>query len=222
MAQETEIKLKIDGVPELRRKLKRLGATIIVPRTREMNVLFDTAESDLKSREELLRIRTETLAANGAQPTGRGERVLLTFKRPISRAATDGAPERHKTREELELEASDASSLAKIFEALGLREWFRYEKFRTTYRLPGRARWAKGLLIELDETPIGVYAELEGPAVAIDRAAEELGFTSRDYIVANYMELYREYCRERGTENGRMVFANNRALRPATKSKKIS
>src|SRR5215470_3746527 len=61
MAQETEIKLKINSAADLRRRLKRLCAKIIVPRTLEVNVLFDTAESDLKTREELLRIRTETL-----------------------------------------------------------------------------------------------------------------------------------------------------------------
>jgi len=53
--------------------------------------------------------------------------------------------------------------------------WFRYEKYRTTFRLPDSNAWANGLLIELDETPIGTFVELEGPAAAIDRAAEELG-----------------------------------------------
>jgi len=56
--------------------------------------------------------------------------------------------------------------------------WFRYEKYRTTFRLPDSNAWANGLLIELDETPIGNLVELEGPAAAIDRAAEELGFTN--------------------------------------------
>ena len=38
----------------------------------------------------------------------------------------------------------------------------------------------RGLLIELDETPIGAFVELEGPAEAIDRAATELGFGKSD------------------------------------------
>jgi len=41
--------------------------------------------------------------------------------------------------------------------------WFRYEKYRTTFRLPDSNAWANGLLIELDETPIGTFVELEGP-----------------------------------------------------------
>ena len=87
-----------------------------------------------------------------------------------------------------------------------MRGWFQYEKFRTTFRLPASQRWAKGLLLELDETPIGVFLELEGPASAIDRAAQALGFEKRDYVLANYMDLYRQYCRSRGEESRDMLF----------------
>ena len=80
-------------------------------------------------------------------------------------------------REEIELEVADAAVLAKIFEGLGMRGWFRYEKYRTTFRSARCVSWAKGLLIELDETPIGTFVELEGPPAAIDRAAQELGYT---------------------------------------------
>jgi len=81
-----------------------------------------------------------------------------------------------KLEEEIEVEVAEAGNLAKNFEGLGLGGWFRYEKYRTTFRLLASKAWAKGLLIELDETPIGTFVELEGPAAAIDRAAGELGF----------------------------------------------
>ncbi len=113
---------------------------------------------------------------------------------------------RHKVREEFELEVTDASVLTKIFEGLGMRGWFRYEKYRTAFRLPAASAWAKGLLIELDETPIGTFVELEGPPQAIDQAAQELGFAQRDYIVRNYLALYVEECRRLGQEPRDMVF----------------
>jgi hypothetical protein len=89
-------------------------------------------------------------------------------------------------------------------------------------RLPGSRAWAKGLLIELDETPIGFFVELEGPAGAIDRAAQALGFEKSDYILANYMVLYREYCRGRGEEPRDMVFAKKKRGASSTKSKNVS
>jgi len=78
----------------------------------------------------------------------------------------------------------------------------------------------KGLLIELDETPIGAFLELEGPASAIDRAAKALGFEKRHYILANYMVLYRESCRRRGQEPRDMLFAKGQSGKRAAGSKK--
>src|SRR2546430_12204052 len=82
-----------------------------------------------------------------------------------------------------------------------MRGWFRYEKCRTTFRLPASKAWALGLLIELDETPIGTFVELEGPAAAIDRAATELGFSKHDYLSKNYLRLYMEECRRKGVRS---------------------
>jgi adenylate cyclase class 2 len=104
------------------------------------------------------------------------------------------------------MEIADAAALTKVLEGLGMGAWFGYEKFRTTFRLPVMKRWASGLLIELDETPIGTFVELEGPPAAIDRAARELGFTARDYLVSSYLSLYREDCQRRGKRPGDMIF----------------
>jgi adenylate cyclase class 2 len=179
----------------------------------EQNILFDTASKQLTKHGQLLRIRTEAPATKG-KGRKQTQRVLLTFKGPAGKwDKSDGTRGAHNVREELELQVSDGAALASIFRGLGMRPWFRYEKFRTTYGLPQAQRWAKDLLIELDETPIGTFVELEGPARAIDRAAEALGFTRRDYIVANYFVLYREECRRRGQEPGDMLFAKRNRRR---------
>ncbi len=203
MAKEREIKLRIEDLPGLRRALAKLGARVVKPRVHERNVIFDTPEFTLAKREQLLRIRTEAPAGQSRKD---GSHFVVTFKRPILAAGSSRKGERHKVREEIELEVSDGKTLARIFEGLGMRASFQYEKFRTTFRLPSSRRWAKGLLLELDETPIGVFLELEGPASAIDRAAQVLGFEKRGYVLANYMDLYREYCRRRGEEPRDMLF----------------
>jgi adenylate cyclase, class 2 len=114
---------------------------------------------------------------------------------------------------------SDGKALARILEGLGMRGWFHYEKFRTTFRLPASQRWAKALLLELDETPIGIFLELEGPASAIDRAAQALGFEKSDYVLANYMVLYREYCQSRREQPSDMLFPKSKRTARAPKTK---
>lgn len=214
MARETEIKLPIHDAKGLLRALKRLGARVVPTapgRIHEQNVIFDTPQGGLAKHGQLLRVRTESLDSP-AKPrrSGTALRTVLTFKRPP--ASSRSSPEqmdisrRHKVREEFEVQVADAAALARIFEGLGMSGWFRYEKYRTTYRLAARARWAQGLLLELDETPIGTFLELEGPPEAIDRAARELGYSRHDYILKNYLTLYVEDCRKRGQEPHHMLF----------------
>jgi adenylate cyclase class 2 len=241
VAQETEIKLKVADDKGLQRALKRLKAEPVSktsPRVHEFNVIFDHEDGALAKRGQLLRIRTETAepakkkSAKKTAPMAWKQRVLVTFKRPTGDddlsssgripAHTSGrVTGRYKIREELELEVSDAGALTKIFEGLGMAGWFRYEKYRTTYALGKSHGWAKGLLIELDETPVGTFLELEGPVEAIDHAAEELGFTKGDYINKSYLALYVEECRKRGDEPRHMLFGPVKpAARSAAASKK--
>jgi adenylate cyclase class 2 len=213
MARETEIKLKINDVRAFQRKLKRLGARLVgagTGRVHEENVIFDTPQGGLAKHGQLLRIRRETPECRGKPQKGElKHRVVLTFKRPIERNAAEasgGSPRSYKVREEIEVEVSDATDLARIFEGLGMNGWFRYEKYRTTFRLASSKTWAKDLLIELDETPIGTFVELEGPVQGIDRVAEELGYSKRDYVLKNYLVLYMEECRRKGEQPRHMVF----------------
>ena len=218
MARETEIKLRISDVPAFHRALKRIGARLAGPGTskvHEENVIFDTPQGGLAKHGQLLRIRTETPEVRGKpKTTGPQQRVVLTFKQPMVQpagaetgSASSGS---YKVRDEIEVEVAEGDNLTRIFEGLGMSGWFRYEKCRTTFRLPASKAWALGLLIELDETPIGTFVELEGPAAAIDRAATELGFSKHDYLSKNYLRLYMEECRRKGVQPSHMVFPNRK------------
>jgi adenylate cyclase class IV len=235
MPDETEIKLKIRDLKAFQRILKRLSAKPVgsaTGRVHEENLIFDTPDGGLAKHGQLLRLRTETAApatkkspkANKAKKSRKAApvssskspiptRQILTFKRPTahqmatpsSRYPSFGS---HKVRDEIEAQVTDSANLVKIFEGLGMRGWFRYEKYRTTYQLPAKQSWARGLLIEVDETPIGTFVELEGPPAAIDRAATELGYSKRDYILTNYLSLYAEDCRRKGQQPQNMLFPN--------------
>src|SRR5215471_14288988 len=164
----------------------------------------------MKKTSSLTRRKAASRSMGNSKKSKSKPRVVLTFKRPITRPseadAKHPADGSHKVREEIEMEVTDAATLTTIFEGLGMSGWFRYEKFRTTFRFPATKAWARGLLIELDETPIGTFVELEGPAPAIDRAATELGYSKRDYVLKNYLTLYVEECRRRGEQPIHMLF----------------
>jgi adenylate cyclase class 2 len=189
---EIEIKLRITNIPEILHKIKKLRATPQL-RIREQNTLYDTPQSHLRRRKMLLRLRIETAANRGA------ERVILTAKAPPPRDQKTN-PSRYKIRAEREQPVPQSSrQYAKALIHLGFRPTFRYDKFRTTFRLPN-------LHLDLDETPAGTYLELEGDPKAIDRAAKALGFTKNAYLRATYWDLYAAACRRRGTKPKNMLF----------------
>jgi len=179
---ETEIKLAVPNARTARKLLRSAGFTLARRRVFESNVVFDTPRLTLRRASTLLRLRRA------------GQLSTVTFKgRPVAG--------RHKTREELELSVTDPSTIGAIFERLGYRPVFRYEKYRTEYRL---ARGAG--IATVDETPIGTYVELEGSPVWIDRLAARMGFGESDYITASYARLYLDWCRTQRIRPGNMVF----------------
>ena len=174
MSVETEIKFRVDDLAALATRLESAGFQLRTPRSFESNVLYDTPDRQMRARTEILRIRSYA------------GRWLLTHKR-----LPDIGPgeDTHKHRIETETEVSDCNALAQVFHSLGLMAAFRYEKWRT--------EWSQGEgHCVVDETPIGNFAELEGPAEWIDHAAARLAIGPADYITLSYGRLF-ELWRER-------------------------
>ena len=157
-----------------RRLLRAAGFRIWKRRIFEANTLFDTSRGALRRCGCLLRVREA------------GRQGVLTYKGTQT-------PGKHKDREELEVEVSNAPQVSTILSRLGLKAGFRYEKYRTEFKRAGE----KGVAT-LDETPVGVYLELEGAPSWIDRTAKRMGFQESDYILTSYYGLYVAYCRDQG------------------------
>jgi adenylate cyclase class 2 len=183
-AIETEIKFSVAGTAELAAKLASIGFHLVTPRSFESNVLYDTPARSLRAKRELVRIRHY----NG--------RWLLTHKRvPDSGIGED----RHKHRVETETELSDGAALAEVFASIGFLPAFRYEKWR--------AEWSDdtGHCV-VDETPLGVFAELEGPSEWIDRIAPQLGIAIEDRMTLSYGRLFDEWKARTGSTAQDMTF----------------
>jgi adenylate cyclase class 2 len=185
MPIETEIKFRVTNPGALAQQLPSIGFRLQTPRSFESNVLYDTPDRQLRARTEILRIRSYA------------GRWTLTLKRlPLSGPAED----RHKHRIETETAVADGTALAEVFLSLGLVAAFRYEKWRT--------EWSDGEgHCVVDETPIGDYAELEGPSAWIDRAAARLGVDPAQYVTLSYGRLFEVWRDQHSSSANDLTFA---------------
>jgi adenylate cyclase class 2 len=187
---EVEIKFRVDDSRVLARRLRAAGFRQVIKRTREQNTLYDLPGKPLQKRGEVLRLRKY------------GGDWLLTHK-------ARGKVARHKTRVETETRISDGEKLERILQSLGYVPAFRYEKFR--------AEWSDGKgHVVVDETPIGSFGEIEGPARWIDRTARLLGIDQHSYITDSYVQLFFAWKRRNRNRASEMTF---QALRSSNNSR---
>jgi len=184
--RENEIKLAAPDVATAQNWLRDAGFVVSKPRVFESNTLFDTAEGRLRQQQQLLRLRSA------------GFDFVITYKGP-----PDPGP--HKSREEWETKFEDHRAMAAIFDRLGYVPVFIYEKYRTEFQKLGE----EDGLATLDETPIGVFVELEGTPEWVDRTAAQMGFAQTEYILASYGKLYSQWAQSRGIERRHMVFSQS-------------
>ena len=177
---EQEIKLRFDDAAAARAAVLATGATPVRGRRLQDDRLYDTSDGSLVRERSTLRVRAD------------GPLSILTFKGPVQ-------PGPVKTREELETSAADGGMLHQILARLGFQVWFRYQKYREEFT-------CGGLVIAVDETPVGTFVEIEGPEAGILAMAAAMGKTTSDFILDSYYRLFVK-CRDalgfRGTD---MIF----------------
>lgn len=180
VAIEREIKLRFDDAEEARRAILAAGATPLRARRLQEDALLDTDDEQLRRMRSVLRIRTE----NG--------KSLMTFKGPVQ-------PGSMKIREEHETVVADGAVLLRVFQELGLHVWFRYQKYREEFA-------AEDVVVAVDETPVGVYVEIEGGEAAILSMTAALGRTPDDFLLDSYRGLFIRYREQYGIAGSDMVF----------------
>jgi adenylate cyclase class 2 len=178
--REVEIKFAVPRPAALARRLRAAGFKRVSSRKLEVNTLYDLPGGQLRRRGEILRLRTY------------GREWMLTHK-------SKGTTGRHKTRVETECGVSDGLRLEAILRALGYLPVVRYEKLRTI--------WSdeKGL-VAVDETPVGVYGEIEGGPAWIDKTARALGVSRGQYITATYLGLFAAWKQRNRSRAKNMTF----------------
>jgi adenylate cyclase class 2 len=177
---EREIKLRFPSVEEARQAILAAGATPLRGRRLQEDCLLDTADEVLRIRRCVLRVRLEC------------GKSRVTWKGPVQASAM-------KLREELETVVADGDILLRLFEELGYKPWFRYEKYREEFT-------CEGVVVALDETPVGTFVELEGSEAGIAAVAERLGQTPADYVLDSYRTLFVAWQQAHGHAQDHMVF----------------
>ncbi len=180
-AAHEERELKFAGVelPQLRDRLLELQAERVAPPAFEDNWIFDRGKGELAREGALLRLRID---GHGAQ---------LTLKGPATWEQTT------KVRSELETRLESAEVMQEILERLGFRVHRRYQKMREEWRLGA-------VVICLDHTPIGDFAEFEGQGA--DKLAKRCGLTPESAESRTYLELYEAHVRAHPDARSDMVF----------------
>lgn len=183
---EREIKLSFASAAAAREAVAALGAVRLRPRRLQDDRLLDTSTGRLRAEWCTLRVRME------APDTGGESVATITFKGPPR-------PDVMKVREEVETDVGDGAVLLRVLERAGFDVWFRYQKYREEFD-------RDGTIVAIDETPCGVFVELEGSEAGVARLAQALGRGPADYITASYRRVWESDCAARGRPVGDMVF----------------
>ncbi len=150
----------------------------------------------------------------GRSPTSASRRNLPTAT-PTRLRATRSASK-------LKPSSSDGPALGAVFEQLGYFPCFRYEKFRTEWSqttptiegplfsgVPDSADFVAPNPIchlVIDETPIGDYAELEGPPAWIDETLAKLGVDPDTCLTDSYGKLFLNWKQRTGSSAENLTF----------------
>jgi adenylate cyclase, class 2 len=180
LAQEIEVKFQLRDRQELVRKLEEIGGQRLYPETFEDNIVLDR-RGELRTKGSLLRVRKF------------GKYSIATYKGPMS---IEGGV---KSREEVQTGVESFELAIQLFDVLGYRPVFRYQKFREVWRV-------KDVEVVIDRTPIGEYFEIEGAIDLIRDIAGQLGMNMDHAIRQTYADLYRLARRTRGELPENMTF----------------
>ncbi len=176
MAIEIELKLQVESHDAVRERLRELGG-IFEGVYLETNHIMDQPDGTLRRQGKGLRVRSMVCEQGKEVP------ATLTFKGPRLAGAL-------KSREEIEVEVSDAEDARNVLVSLGYVSVLTYQKRRERWRF-------SSCHIELDEPPyLGCFVEIEGADEQTIRGVQkELQLDTFSDVSPSYVHLLMDYCK---------------------------
>lgn len=162
---ETEVKLYMPNHAAVSNRLRAVDGVLTAPRVLETNIRYDRDDHAFDSSGTVLRLRQDS-------------RARLTYKEGQRVAGNYGS-----TRFEAEVEVSDFATMELILDRLGYHPIWKYEKYRTTYKV-------HGCEVVLDELPFGNFVEIEGEDAAIGETIALLELGAAPRFLISYSVLF--------------------------------
>ena len=183
MDQEIEVKFLLSDYAALMEKVSALQLPCTQVRVHEFNLRYDLPDGSLLAKKQVLRLRQDVQAH-------------ITFKGP-------GMVEDDVLlRKEIEVVVSDFDTTDRLLKALGYEVVMIYEKFRANYLVGD-------VTLSVDETPLGLFIELEGQNPAqLRQAAARLALSWSERINLSYSALLWRYNRSSNHSFRDLSFAN--------------
>ena len=171
-ALETEVKIRIPNISSTRDLLESLGFSKEIEMQEETSTLWD-CDGALRAQHCALRLRIYA------------GKIFLTYK------GARLSDNEFKIRPESEVTVSDLGQMESILKHLGYRPALTMVKHREVWCRPE-------LIACVDETPLGLFLEIEGVAPAIKLAMETLCRDPDRIEIRDYPSMYEEYAAPHG------------------------
>jgi predicted adenylyl cyclase CyaB len=166
MNSEVEIKYQVSSFPDIRERLRKDGARLLIPETAEINSVFDLPDGRLIAEGRLLRLRE----FHGS--------VLLTVKETCLPGPVKQRKE-HQSGLSVSFEEAE-----EMLHSLGYIPVYSYEKKREIWEYENEVH------VCLDTLHFGCFVEIEADtAKKVFDTGESLGFDPRYGIVESYRQL---------------------------------
>ncbi len=213
LEMEAKVPLEVEDLDGVRSRLREIGARLSTPRLREENTLFDFPDGRLEKADSALRVRTFGRECLLTYKGRTREHAFLKLREEIETRVEDAAA----LTSLLEL-----LGLRKSFHYWKYREIYSLELPLGTEVPQGTVTFAEvgdraevgdshcrdsreagdshcrelgtvTVALALDETPIGFFAEVEGPEESIRAVVELMGWDPASFLQESYPKLYREH-----------------------------
>lgn len=170
--REVEVKAVVDSMRKRTAKVERAGGKLIF-RGRLEDSRYDTAKRELRSRDEVLRLRVYR--------GGRSTRAELGWKGPTR--YEDG----YKVREEVTAKTPHAAAVREILERLGLEISRQIDREIAQYELHGAT-------VRFERYPrMDDLVEVEGDPKAIERAIVAIGLPRKAFTSERLSRFVRRW-----------------------------